>query len=1616
MILQDNHSFIGMRTDNSPVNQDPRFLRDAFNIRFTDSNNGSYLSLTNEKGSARLSIYEDYENFGNTIYGKYIGHCIVGDYLVLFTHSDDYEEKKETVQYKDHIYAIYKSGEYYILKHIYESNNLNFSVSNPLQTLGVIEGDNVYKVYWTDGVNPPRVINILQKELKIQTGVITEDEIKAKLDKTRSDLYVLIYGSDNKSDIFDFVPELELKENVSITKNTTGGMFSSGTIQYAFTYYNKYGKESNIFYTTGLYYISYDNRGGSEKDVIPNSFTIKITDFEHIYDYIRIYSIHRTSQDAVPTVKIVTDIEVPNTKDITELSYTDTGTTGDAIDPTKLLYIGGEDIVVGTISAKDNTLFMGNISINRPAIPIDTEKLLESENVDYTESSNTILLSDIDAASFYPYSSQLMGENPATFMPGETYRFGIQFQYKNGKWSNPIFYADKQIPESAIPSIDYSNKTLLEYFPVLKIKDQDVLNTIWEAGYRKIRGVIVQSSIQDMSVLAHGIVNPTVFSSYNREKNSPFAQSSWFFRPINKKNIEYTSPNNSTNTNNIDITNGAVIPFRHLEPLLGNGDRGCEIQNNMYLDLDTTTNYLTAKDNAKKDVNVFYVDQNIVTFHSPDIEFNDSIRQFIDRNKVNFEITGLTAFKNSAGDISIQTSTPAITSMDTGEKSFRTYTSDYSNRILCAGLFYNSHAADDANNTITTYKWDESEYCFNWMVYPWHRNGALNNDSTRSNGVKSSELKKKIVANIRVSVDNIWLSSDNYWSPINNITKVDIFNSDEIALNKIDAPVNSNLDVINYYGNIDTLNLYKAISQNNNVPAGYNFYVGQMVGQKGTIFNVDSSEKPKPIVTSEIAANIYPISSLRDIGDKMLTLKQVHDAVRMKYKSSIHGIFAFNYTQDGHQPVILPYIKLDNTNNNYNAQATVKVTPFWEKNIYSTNVSTQSGGPSTIEKTSINVIFINYAYDIITETGGKDIKDIILEEFNDFTLIYTYKEGDLAITTSPNYIGNTGYASIYKYTGGKWIILEPASNTVYTTTENTIYPGMSSGEVSYPYTKGMWQLYTEDTKYKTTLISYKQSGGDDPENPNPPIISSLYTPYQDYITISNNILKNKNSFLFMGRLTRTGIINRFGGNTKEALRNNLWIPAGNAVSINRTINKENRPEYELCEVEFKHGDTYYMRYDCLKTQPFTEEDQNSIVDIASFMCLTRVNLDGRYDKNRGLISNLNIRKTNFNLINDIYNQKDNYFNYRILDNYYYGISKYPNQFIWSLQKSNLEDVDTWTNITLANSYDIYNNCGTINSIELFNDNLYLFQDRGFSQIMFNNRVQIPVSDGVPVEISNNSKVEGIKDISTQIGCTDKRHITQSATTLYFVDSNTDRFYGFNQQLKDLGTTLFNNKWFIEHHPNSKWDIDNSNYSLCYDRIMNDVYATSNNESLCYSENLGQFTSKMFYNHILDNYLDNFITILPSIDNECDVTAIWLNRGGNYNTNYDKTISDKQVYLSYICNDNPQLSKVFDTIEFNTDIYDRHLDDYVINPLKTFEFIEAKDSYQETQERLLDTNRGAMTPSLRKKFNIWRCIIPRQYGTRNRLRDTWAEIKLGFYMDGNTDFRFVLNSLQTKYSV
>lgn len=344
-------------------------------------------------------------------------------------------------------------------------------------------------------------------------------------------------------------------------------------------------------------------------------------------------------------------------------------------------------------------------------------------------------------------------------------------------------------------------------------------------------------------------------------------------------------------------------------------------------------------------------------------------------------------------------------------------------------------------------------------------------------------------------------------------------------------------------------------------------------------------------------------------------------------------------------------------------------------------------------------------------------------------------------------------ADLYKYNGTSWV-----KQPLYSNDNGKIYRYNRHDEDLY------WKVTYDGSNYILCQLSMSES--------------DLYSIKQGSVSAPSD----KYATLFLAELRRkTEPDNMFGGDTEEALRSNMWIPSGKSTPLLVDQNGDGL----ATTVEWLWGDTYYQRYDCLKTYPFTQEDENSIVEIASFMCETRVNIDGRYDRNRGQISNLNMSPKNFNLLNMVYSQRDNFFSYRVFDQDYYKQQAFRNQITWSLEKQSGASIDLWTNITLANTLDVNGENGKITSIESWNEYLLCFQEKTLSQIMFNSRVQIPTTDGVPIEIANSAKVEGARTLSETIGCHNKWSIATSPHGLYFIDANTNDLYLFNGQLNNI---------------------------------------------------------------------------------------------------------------------------------------------------------------------------------------------------------------------------------------
>lgn len=1432
----------GMQRDLNVARYDQNFAYENMNIRLTAMHDNTLLAITNEKGNKRLLIKDEDDSSSLNILGKYVGHCIVSKYLVLFTATDSLS----------YIYRFKFNNEELVGLLLY-SGTLNFSEDYPIEALGVYEAENIQKVYWVDGKNPIRYINVADnskyKNLSLNTT------------------------------IFDFVGEVPFPEVFSVRKsNSSSGEFASGIIQYAFSFFNENGRESNIVDVSPINYVTNTNRGADAETVCKCTFDIEIGHINKIleygYDYIRIYSIHRTSLDSTPVTKIVTDIKLNYGLSSQTIKYTDIGTVGSIIDPYELLYKGGESLVPKTIALKDNTLFLGNYYSESNKLDEDTKNAFKNVSVVFNSKSSKLLNNNNE--DYYAYKFQLDNNSYeiSTFKQGETYRFGIQLQDSTGKWSEVLYIGDYTTPYSI------SNNDEIINLPKPCINLNEVDKSKINPKYVRLRGVIVYPNNIDKTILAQGILCPTIFNMSNRILGSVTAQSSWFARPFASDDIdlEISTSNNST------ASKGSALEFRHeyIVPI-DNNKYNMEIGVSPATSIDIAPIHPWGKAASRyKDENsLYYVDQSILTFHSPEFSFSDDYSN-IDSLDLKMRIVGFVPLTSFISDISISTD-----SVGFSESLIRDYLkigvkgkSEYGHRGLVSGLFFRDAAYDEDNM--------KGQGLYNYLVFPWHRNGSINDSpKTSSDKIRTAVLKKKTMSNLKFSFNTKYLSKEHHWeaykegsSTLTGISSVHYFNSEDLSVIRIPKPKNANYGSITYMGNIDT------------IVTGYNnIYVG--VG-----------ESEESILKSKLT--LYKNPNIKDATGETTTSK---DPVSIKYKSTPHAVFALNFTNSGVQR-ILP--TLNNLNRTSRTQTPVWITSPQSYRLYEVSHDTSK----------------NYTK-LYSITGKLDISELYDMDDPDRVLVY-----------------------------------DPSDNKFYAC------KGIYNNEVEWAertYSSQEYFKYVENssTIYYSWDIDWNSTD------------TALHI---DNINIDTNY-----GGFYLAELYKD-VVNRFGGNTELDIENNLWYPAGKSVSINSDT------------VEYTEGDTFYQRYDCLKTYPYTNEDQNSVVEIVSFMCETHINIDGRYDRNRGQNNNLNMRPSNFNLFNTVYNQRNNFFNYRILPDSF-NTTYFPTTITWTLNKSLGEKIDSWTKINLTSILELDGNKGDIRKLEVFNNEIYSLQDKAIAKILFNSRVQIPVTDGVPIEIANSGKVDGKVYITQEIGTLNKWSVLTTPNGMYFIDNNNFGIYLLGDGIKCISDMLNMSSIVKEYSSMKSWTPNEaSNFRCFYDRIHSDIYFVNKYICLCYNELLGQFTSYYSYEDTpmmlnMDNrflsYKDNYF---------------WEFFKGDYNSFYDEI---KPFYITWIANPEPMRDKVFNNLDFRSDTYS---DTTLIN--RTFDTLEVWNEYQRGKSKL--ANIIGRPSSLKRKFRIWRAQIPRHNNSLQRIRNPWCYIKLS--MDNPSNYKTIFYDATLTYSV
>lgn len=1571
-IKQASHSFRGMRKDISPSKASPEYIIDALNIRLTPNGRDSLFSITCERyPELKISIpAKEIWSSINNIKIEYQHYCIINNFLILFLIIEGVAGKNTFVYNTilkidlSDITALDTDYSKYILFSGWKNKNTGetynyLNLNSSIDSLASYENDEIQKIYWVDGVNQPRVINIAANE-----------EIRSKWNE--------------KS--FDFIKELNLQEVFKVEKLYQYGMFAPGVIQYCYTYFNKNGGETNIVDISPLLYISEQNKGTSpEKFVTDNCFKINIGNADTSFDCIRVYSIHRTSLDAIPEVKVVKDIEVkPSIKNsFTEKKslYELFGYMNNRPSP----YPSINDIY---FEFTNNSYIDWNIKLN-------LIKTTGEPEVKYTlDIANAILVIDLPCHSGINYISILERQ-------AGTYYWKINNTEFN-EFISTLGLSIKVYSED----VNYRNFLPFGYSCEYTVKTNTVLgNTVIDNGmigytidpsellYKGGEYIIPKTIAQKDGVLFLGniklddkerLIN-TEIDDYIKKNSNSISDIKWNSIPLN---LQYKTD---------------LYPSIQLEY--------AEKSFRTFKSRETYRIGLQCQTKTGKWLNpIFIKDSKVDAFPSYKYTYTNPGEKY----EIHTVLGQVTLNKDLCAYLyenNIRKCRAVIV-----------YPTDLNREIISQGIL---------NPTVFNTKQKYENTCdaqCSWLFRPQVPN-------QESEGVS---IPYKDIKDIQVGyyTDNRYVMEDNYASngnAGNYATKAGWWPESKhyTLLPPNYSPV-AELPHMQY--------TYEYNYDDEDTPIQIPYKKGKQSAGKITgneedtnYRSVDYYAVDKNIITFHSPelekGNIKNIDGykLRYIG--IVTCDRCNKGFEVQFSNAnVRKVYSPTNNIEGTSAMFLgnDYMKYGGSIENLKYNST---SPWWFNYLFSSTELPEKEAEIKKQYVSNNIIsyntaFFNEPYSAYTsdiKLFSGDLDTLVLESSDNAVwknskrkLIYKGNVNDIltAFKTVPfntdlegpgniiNILKNNegAYANSYLYTAkysstniGKTYAFKSDKSIIYSTKSPVImqYKSTPHAVIALEHSK----FDGEDFSQKNILPLVFKDGLWDNEDERAEYTSLWKSQaLRDWDGTYSGVIPSKiiiddnaaTRYLILAELYRE-VQNKFGDIENDS---NLWYPAGPSISINN--NTDNI-------LSISYGDTFFSRYDCLKTYPYNEDSVFNVVDIATFFVETRINTDLRYDNNKGNISNVYARPQNFNLFNDAYNQLDNFFNYRIQDESIVNNINFPTTITWSKQKIYGELIDTWSNITMASTQDLEGIDGELIKIYNFKNELFCFQPKAFNHVLYNSRIQVNSSDGVPIEIANSGRVQGFRKIAN-VGIPNLKSVNDNNSYLYFADSITKSIYKYDGSLVSSLTDQLNFSTWAKYNIQDDFEIyvDNTNKNIYFNNPK------EGKNILGYSETLQEFESFYSYKEpIIKGNNNSFI--LSYSDSAIKLYSLYSNIEPKYEVSTPTNVYPlDDSYVSIITNNSSSTNKCFTGIEFRADSMDIDTPDWEASKSDTLPFtrIKVEDSHLNKEETLVyNKYRPSNT---KKKFNTWRIEFPRvlKDGKYLRFNNPWVKTTLTFNRSGN----------------
>lgn len=1550
----------GMNRDLSISKAGESSAYENHNICIIARDNDTMLSVTNERGNKEIPL--------DDIQGTLIGWNVLNQHVILFTTDSD----------SDRIYRIDYDGEGFTMANngpLY-TGHLGFDAEHPIESVVYHESEDIQKIYWVDGIHVLRFMNFMAKS----------DEMSRWEDNS-----------------FDSNIYSDYSISVDIDKDYSGNNRPNGVIQYLITYYNRYGQETGYAWISDLIYLSPKNNGGSADGTNTCNVKLSITfDKDNKFTNFRVYSIFRSSLNKASVAYLVADGDIDTDSPVL---VSDDGSHLVTEDITRLLYLGSQDVHPYTLTHKDQTLFLGGLEMPENDYGwirdfIKNSDIYDPEtglvkNAPYTDGkwvqfvySSDLEYNDLDGS--YSYQSQLIHSSSEilSFKGGEKYRFAIAFKTKNGT-ATPAFWIGDAV-NNLYPIIDIHNNVINRVVARFIIPDF-FFNYMEEHDLIAAQLMIAEATYADRSVKAQGIINPTVFNVWERYNNRLYSMSSWISRPRHS----------SISNLHFDVINNSI-------------QSSGEIQCNYWETSKRPTPYYSVVNGQIQDeidgvgdydwVEIFYGYRHNKTHAGPDNDDFD-FRIFVLKAKGGMPSVNFT--QQQVGTILLAYKDPVKIN---------------GTSITVTGGYVRGNYKEVYSGTV---KFLQESGVFATGVYPYETDIL----SWFNNAEKKTSYYRIQGSNVRGTDPVNVLNNNSVWYPVTGDIVEDA-NNYSLSLFK------RHLMFVDE--NVVTLNSpefeYEAISTD--IPFNDKFYKLRIVGVAKITggysdYIVDathgklSGENLESIQFSaeDKRGNLDGLSAWPLWKESGLTKAEGEDDKDIKertpdyyqYTSNINKYWLYLWNHFGKIDAFTKKLD-DDENANYsnlhsktfanlrfsgctmynNHMSMVDYTPSSIRMF--TNTGSQYTGIQVNEKTKyydgapdISLgLPGTHKYPVLFSSGTSDSGDVLVADPYSESNVHLFINDPIEI----NYLSSAHAVMSLP----SW---KDSSDGKFT---QEILPYISSSDITYSESNAV--LPWIDSGYK---IIQKQFPSDfHPE-------SGSLEPDDKYLFIGE---------LFYDYDEDGAIDNRYGGISEFAVENCRFIPAGPWLKRDEMEDVRAHDEVIGKNLPGDRGDTYFQRWDCMKTKPYGNGGANNVIDVTSVMLETHINIDGRTDLLRGTRYLASVDPNEYGALNPVYSQTDNFFVNRFVDEDA-DRDMFNSSITWTLDKTDTADIDEWTHITLANSLKLDGDKGTCNALRRFNNSIIAFQDRGISEILFNSRTQLTTTDGVPVEIANSGKVDGKRYITNKYGCTNKWSIVEGKAALYFVDNINKAFCAFSGQgIQSLSSRLGFDAWFRRSNEIKPWTPDDFNNIVSfYDRIHSDVYLVTNNSEddmpcLVYNETLGSFTSFFDYESVpmMTNVDDRFVSFKNN--------KMWLQNEGLYcnffNHQYD-------FWVNYRVTPDPFGDKIWTNIDYRADYY-RILDNtgkssvpesLMINgefydsmpgtyqDTETFDSLRIWNEYQNTGEITLG-RQYSTEDTTRRKFRIWHVAIPRaQRSDRNRwgldrIRNPWINLLFKKKAENNSE--------------